>query len=325
MHNQDTAKDDFMEAIMEIMNKLAEFYKINKEKEEKNKTKVAEKKEIDLESDSEKGEEITDERVLRFQKAMKEIINETDKEDIKSIAQSFHDNPVESMKMLSAVISEQAVGKAQHLADKALSTGKLLGEVKSAINMNDPRAMDLIATIDALKNDAENDYEVAQSLIKDVRPLYQEESLKQTQNGEIGDSVIAVGEKIERGEAEELLYAHFNNLSAAEKDEFEKPEIHFNEDKQSLILHFESKKGIEPKTKSLILNLEEGTGREVNVSSNSNGLEKSNQNTNDLTVSELRQLRDKNKVNEIEKEEKDEKQEAKKEKSKNREMDGPER
>lgn len=322
MHNQDTAKDDFMEAIMEIMNKLAEFYKINRE-EKKKEEEV--KKEVDLETDSEQGEEIKDERVLRFQKAMKNIIENTESEQVKVIAQTFHDNPIESMKMLQAIVSEQTVENAQFLSNSALATEKFLGDVKSAINMDDPRAMDLIATLDALKNEAKNNHEIAESIVKDVRPLDQTESLEQSQNEVLEPVPSSEPSSISVSESKELLNTYFNSLSAAEKNDFEEPAMHVNEDNKSVILHFESKKDIESKTKSLILNLEDGTGREVNVSSNSNGTSPIANNSKDFNVSDLRQLRDKSKVNETEKEEKEEKLEMKKEKSKDREMDGPER
>lgn len=157
MHNQDHTKDDFMEMMMELLEKIKEYYKASRE--------------VTAKEESEEIPEYKDENILRFQKVMKEIINETDKEPIKAIAQTFHDNPIESMKMLQSFISEKTINDAKQLASLTKETSMMLESVRSSINPSDPNAMDQLATLNHLNIKENEKMALAQNVLNGLNPL----------------------------------------------------------------------------------------------------------------------------------------------------------
>lgn len=89
MHNQDTSKDDFLESIFEIANKIIDYFK----------ERSKELKDYQLETN--------DDKLNEFQVDMKKVINETENEKTKQVAQTLHDNPEESMKIIQEVVKKR--------------------------------------------------------------------------------------------------------------------------------------------------------------------------------------------------------------------------
>lgn len=179
MHNQDTAKDDFMESILEIIAKIKDYYIQDKKKDNK---KEIDEKEVNGNEVSEYQKEgiaaetkFDDERILRFQKAMKEVMRETDSVQVSNFAQTFHDNPVESMKMLQSIVSERTVEDARELVKQARDTSSLLENIRSSINMNDPKAFEHISVLNALNSNEQKKVELAENILNGIRPLEQVE------------------------------------------------------------------------------------------------------------------------------------------------------
>lgn len=198
MHNQDTAKDDMLESILEIIAKVKDYYF----KKLKDKEKVDEKKENKTPIQTEEvgaigNSALDDERILSFQNAMKEVIRDTENKQVSTIAQSFHDNPVESMKMLQAVVAERTVEAAKELVVQSRETSKMYEEIRSSVNMDDPRALELISTLNHLHTNEGKKLELAENILSEIRPFNnesinnkEEESMKEIKNVKVKENEI---------------------------------------------------------------------------------------------------------------------------------------
>ncbi|MEK5105004.1 hypothetical protein MKX83_23985 [Cytobacillus sp. FSL M8-0252] len=173
MHNQDTAKDDVMEAIFELLKKTQEYLnkKINSFSKDENLIE-GEKEEVNHNSNVNK--------IERFQSAMKNILESDASDNVKKLAQTFHDHPKDSMKMLQSIISEQAIQQTKELTEMTSETSKMLKSIKEDIDMSKPNAMDQLAIINRLEKEENKKEKLANSILNELKPLekeYEKETL----------------------------------------------------------------------------------------------------------------------------------------------------
>lgn len=169
MHNTETAKDDFMEAIMEILSKVKEaFYlkskKVQTKKKGEEKDTVGESNEAQEQKSNSSLKEsptgLTDQdKITRFQLIMKEVIQETKSEDVANIAKTFHDNPKESMKMLASMI-EPEINELKKMSElAAVESIKILESVRNNIDPSQGNSLETINLINALISNEEKKVE----------------------------------------------------------------------------------------------------------------------------------------------------------------------
>lgn len=143
MHNQDTARDDFMEALMAMFVKLKEWYEKQREDFKKeNKDTVNEL------SDSEK--------IDKFKESMKYIIETNISEEVNGLAQKLFENPIEGMTLIKDMIQNN---KQEIYAqfDKINEKNKnAISEMKTAINKEYPENKKVISALDSLEKEGKN-------------------------------------------------------------------------------------------------------------------------------------------------------------------------
>lgn len=161
MHNQDTAKDDVMEAIFGLIQRMNDYYK-QMRKENENEPITAE-------------ETTNEDKLLNFQKAMKSIMESDADDRVKDIAKTFFEHPKDSMKMLQSIISQQALDQANELINLTGDTSKMIQSIRSSIDMSKPNSMDQIATLNQLEKQENRKSDLAKSILSELRPLDKEE------------------------------------------------------------------------------------------------------------------------------------------------------
>ncbi|NUH84738.1 hypothetical protein HUN92_13515 [Bacillus firmus] len=161
MHNQDTAKDDVMEAIFGLIQKMNDYYK-KMRRENENETIPVE-------------ETTNEDKLLNFQKAMKSIMESDADDRVKDIAKTFFEHPKDSMKMLQSIISQQALDQANELIKLTGDTSKMIQSIRSNIDMSKPNSMDQIATLNQLEKQENRKSDLAKSILSELRPLDKEE------------------------------------------------------------------------------------------------------------------------------------------------------
>ncbi len=161
MHNQDTAKDDVMEAIFGLIQRMNDYYK-QMRKENENEPISAE-------------ESTNEDKLLNFQKAMKSIMESDADDRVKDIAKTFFEHPKDSMKMLQSIISQQALDQANELINLTGDTSKMIQSIRSSIDMSKPNSMDQIATLNQLEKQENRKSDLAKSILSELRPLDKEE------------------------------------------------------------------------------------------------------------------------------------------------------
>lgn len=174
MHNQDTAKDDFMEALMELLAKLKDHYFTKKEVKEK---EVSEEK-------PEEKVSVDDEKVLRFQRIMKEVISETNSEELAKLAKTFHDNPVESMKMLSAVVTPEVEKLSAAIVNATTQNMQLLEGIRNNLDPSNEKSLTAISMINSLITNEQKKLDVTNTIASEL-------------NKEQGHSAVAEVEQFE--------------------------------------------------------------------------------------------------------------------------------
>lgn len=298
-----------MESIMEILAKIAKYYK----------TKSNAVEQEDLADDP----KYDDEKIKRFQSAMKEVIKETDNEHVKSIAQTFYDNPVESMKMLQSIVSEQAIKDTKELITLTEGTSKMLNDIKSSINMSDPRALDQIATINTLHSNEQMKLKLANNILGELRPL-EKESEANIEQIDTSKSHISTA-KVE--EAKGLLNRYFKSLNQEEQDQYSNGvSIDYSEEKRTLVAQFDSKSDPGYSSKKIRLNLETGKGEDVNYRGTEvkGSFESEEFSKRNFSIEDLRKIKEND--NNMSLEQSPELEQSKSNsRTKSHEMDGPER
>ena len=161
MHNQDTAKDDVMESIFGLIQKMNDYYK-KMRRENENETIPVE-------------ETTNEDKLLNFQKAMKSIMESDADDRVKDIAKTFFEHPKDSMKMLQSIISQQALDQANELIKLTGDTSKMIQSIRSNIDMSKPNSMDQIATLNQLEKQENRKSDLAKSILSELRPLDKEE------------------------------------------------------------------------------------------------------------------------------------------------------
>lgn len=210
MHNQEQTKDDFMEALMEIFAKINSYYKQISLKEnvvkqdemqvdaannslvDETNVKAEDEKEIHMKSDLNINinvdPKLDDEKINRFQNVMKKVIEEDTNEQINSIAKTFHDNPVESMKLLQSIVSKKAIESSLELKKMTQDTQKMIEEIRSTVNVNNPNAMDQISALNYLHSNEKKKFNLASNIINELKPLEKEnETVKEHNTAKIKD------------------------------------------------------------------------------------------------------------------------------------------
>ena len=318
MHNQDTTKDDFLETMLEIVELIKERYRKIREDALKAKNITEEKTEKPEEKSEVIGQSNDDINIIRFQKIMKEIIQETDKDEIKIIAQTFHDNPIESMKMLQPLFSDQQIAVAKELITLSKETSKMLEDVRGNINPTDPKALEYLSTLNHLNINENRKMELAQSVLDNIRPL---------ENNE-----LEVNNLYSENEAKTLLMSHFDKHE--HKNLYDFSETVYDKETNIYKMQFIEKGSsnkLSVKGIGLEANLNTGNGSEIAWTKNLNGVESSN--IKGLHLKDLKLMKEQNEL-EINNEMKEQNEleinnEMKNEKQKSRpsqiEMDGPER
>lgn len=246
MHNQDTAKDDVMEAMFEIIRKLSDYYK-RPEKQVENAEEIETKQELEQEEIN-----IDDQRINKFQKAMKSIIESEANDQVKKIAQTFYEHPKDSMKMLQSVISDQAREEAKELATLTNESINHLKEIKSKIDMTDPRALDQLTFINILEEKEKRKSDLALSVLSEMNPL-EKETLKKPEQSL----------KLERREMEEALKRYFETLDPDEKKEYEFAGTRFDEKSNVLTAVYHNIKDRGYSDKRIELNVNNGIAQEI--------------------------------------------------------------
>lgn len=246
MHNQDTAKDDVMEAMFEIIRKLSDYYK-RPEKQVENAEEIETKQELEQEEIN-----IDDQRINKFQKAMKSIIKSEANDQVKKIAQTFYENPKDSMKMLQSVISDQAREEAKELATLTNESINHLKEIKSKIDMTDPKALDQLTFINILEEKEKRKSDLALSVLSEMNPL-EKETLKKPEQSL----------KLERREMEEALKRYFETLDPDEKKEYEFAGTRFDEKSNVLTAVYHNIKDRGYSDKRIELNVNNGIAQEI--------------------------------------------------------------
>ncbi|MHC6167495.1 hypothetical protein [Bacillus velezensis] len=244
MHNQDTAKDDVMEAMFEIIRKLSDYYK-RPEKQVENAEEIETKQELEQEEIN-----IDDQRINKFQKAMKSIIESEANDQVKKIAQTFYEHPEDSMKMLQSVISDQAREEAKELATLTNESIKHLKEIKSKIDMSDPKALDQLTFINILEEKEKRKSDLALSVLSEMNPLEKEQLKKAEQSL-----------KLERREMEEALKRYFETLDPEEKKEYEFARFDENSNVLTAVYHNIKDRGYSDK--KIKLNVNNGIAQEI--------------------------------------------------------------
>ncbi|MCM3227567.1 hypothetical protein [Terribacillus saccharophilus] len=142
MHNQDTAKDDFLESLFEILEKLKEQYErlLRRRKEGQDGADSIH------ESLDEK-----DKKIEGFKVSMQNIIDSDASAGVKKIAADFMNNPEESMKFLSTVNAKQTHTLAKEMAELTQQSLDAIKEAKNGINMENPRALDNLSVLNKLE------------------------------------------------------------------------------------------------------------------------------------------------------------------------------
>lgn len=249
---------------------------------------------------------------------MKEIIQETDKDEIKIIAQTFHDNPIESMKMLQPLFSDQQIAVAKELITLSKETSKMLEDVRGNINPTDPKALEYLSTLNHLNINENRKMELAQSVLDNIRPL---------ENNE-----LEVNNLYSENEAKTLLMSHFDKHE--HKNLYDFSETVYDKETNIYKMQFIEKGSsnkLSVKGIGLEANLNTGNGSEIAWTKNLNGVESSN--IKGLHLKDLKLMKEQNEL-EINNEMKEQNEleinnEMKNEKQKSRpsqiEMDGPER
>lgn len=155
MHNQDTARDDFMEALMAMFVKLKEWYEKQREDFKKeNKDTVNEL------SDSEK--------IDKFKESMKYIIETNISEEVNGLAQKLFENPIEGMTLIKDMIQnnkQEIYAQFDKINEKNKSA---INEMKTAINKEYPENKKVISALDSLEKRTEiNDILITEMKLKD--------------------------------------------------------------------------------------------------------------------------------------------------------------
>ncbi|MFS0783357.1 hypothetical protein [Bacillus sp. 1P06AnD] len=160
MHNQDTTKDDFLEAIFEVLKRLMKYYERNKEEQAKV-LKVGEMANQNIEKQP-------DEKIKNFKEAMGEILKSDVPEEVKNIAKTFHDNPVESMAMLSHIVNENVLEKANELKQLTKESSDIISAIKLGVNMSNPNALDQLSELNNLENREKQKQYTANKVIEEL-------------------------------------------------------------------------------------------------------------------------------------------------------------
>lgn len=196
MHNQESTKDDFMESVFEILAKINKYYRefSKTEKEVENnqieqpnennaegnsslETSESEKKihmQIDLNVNISIDPKLDNDKIGRFQDVMKKVIEESLNSQVKTIAQTFHDNPVESMNLLQSIVSEKAIENSKELIKQTSDTQNMIENIRSTVNLNDPNAMNQIATLNYLHTNEQKKLDLANNLLNELKSLDKE-------------------------------------------------------------------------------------------------------------------------------------------------------
>lgn len=164
MHNQDTTKDDILEAIFELITRTEDYYKRYKKQEFQERESIDSSGQID-----------SNEKISKFQNAMQSIIESDADDRIKGIAKTFHDNPKESMKMLQSVISGQVIEQANELVGLTTETSNMIQLMRSNIDMSKPYAMDQLAILNQLNSQEEKKGKIANSILNELKTFELEE------------------------------------------------------------------------------------------------------------------------------------------------------
>lgn len=218
MHNQDTTKDDVMEAVFFILKKLMEQSK-KKAKKKENEEEKNQNKELIPETnmDKTKIEENHDkafgdnEKIERFKEKMSEIVNSDADDRVKEIADTFRKNPIESMKMLQSVLSDQIQHDAKELAKLTNESLKDLGEIKKKINMNEPDALNHIAFLNTLEGKEKRKHDLALSMLLEAKKFNDKDKV---------NSIEKKKETVSKGNVETMMKDYFENLDPEIKSQY---------------------------------------------------------------------------------------------------------
>ena len=164
MHNQETAKDDMLEAIFGVIQRMNDYFKRLKKEDG-----------LETEIPNESSPETNEVKISNFQKAMKDIIESDADKRVKEIAQTFYDHPKDSMKMLQSIISKQAIDQANELVNLTGETSKAIQSIRNSIDMNKPNAMDQISILNQLEKRENQKSVLANNILKELKPLEKEE------------------------------------------------------------------------------------------------------------------------------------------------------
>ncbi|MEH2980233.1 hypothetical protein [Bacillus amyloliquefaciens] len=256
MHNQDTAKDDVMEAMFEIIRKLGEYYK-RPEKQVEN------EEEIEVEQENEHEEtSIDDKKINKFQEAMNSIIESDANEQVKKIAKTFYDHPKDSMKMLQSVISDKAREEAKELAALTNESMKQLREIKSKIDMKDTRALDQLAFINILEEKEKRKSDLALSVLSEMNPL-EKKGLKKPVQQLKSEQQLEPEQQLDKREMEDALKKYFETLDPDEKKKYKFEETYYDEKTNELTVVYDMIKDRGYSDKKIKLNLNSGIAQEI--------------------------------------------------------------
>lgn len=153
MHNQDTTKDDILEALFELAKMTKDFIQnhFEKMKEQREKEKLAaEALEAMKKLTGDKTEDILDDPNRLFKAAMKHIEQNTDNEQIKNMAKLFHENPLDGIKLIDEVTNHQRQDQAFELSE---ASKEIIENLKKAQQLNnekvtpDPQTEQLLSNL----------------------------------------------------------------------------------------------------------------------------------------------------------------------------------
>lgn len=153
MHNQDTTKDDILEALFELSKMAKEFIEnhIKEIKEEREKARIqAEALEAMKQLTGDKTEDLLDDPHRLFKAAMKHIEQNTDNEQIKNMAKLFHENPLDGIKLIDEVTNHQRQDQAFELSE---ASKEIIENLKKAQQLNnekvtpDPQTEQLLSNL----------------------------------------------------------------------------------------------------------------------------------------------------------------------------------
>ena len=153
MHNQDTTKDDILEALFELSKMAKEFIEnhIKEIKEEREKARIqAEALEAMKQLNGDKTEDLLGDPHRLFKAAMKHIEQNTDNEQIKNMAKLFHDNPLDGIKLIDEVTNHQRQEQAFELSE---ASKEIIENLKKAQQLNnekvtpDPQTEQLLSNL----------------------------------------------------------------------------------------------------------------------------------------------------------------------------------